>query len=294
MPERVFDPEGFHAARRRRDLKQPQVAKALQVNTNQVSRYETGDNKPPAEKLPAMAELVGLSLDELAPRYGLPDLRDLRCDAGIQQKETAEITGTKSAMPVRAAEKGMRRLSPNFLEPLAERYGVTVEELKAAQERSFGNPVPDVRRSRAPRAIGPGTPQTLSEKITYLLEQTYAVGEHPSDAELAGRGNMKTDRSVLSEELVRALRTGTEATEDKAVLEALAAAMDAPVVFFTSDNPEEAARIVAGIRTVQLGVMAARGSADGPLDTQWLDFISKSLSTIVEQQQPDGPAPGDR
>lgn len=290
MPERVFDAERFHAERRRKGLKQPAAGEFLGVSVNQVSRYERRLQDPPPEKLPAAAEFVGLPLDELAPRYGLPDLRDLRCDSGLQQRDTSRFIGTKSAVSVGAAEKGMRRLRADFVAPLAKAYGVSVEELEAAQERSFGNPVPDVRQD-ASRPAGPqGAPRTLSEKITYLLDQTYAAGNRPTDAELSRKGNAKVGGILLSEDLVRGLRTGETETGDPGVLGALAAALDAPPVFFTSENPEEAARIVAGIRTVALGVMAARGAGEKPLNGEWLDFIAKSIEDIIGDQ--GGPAEG--
>ncbi|MFE7484952.1 helix-turn-helix transcriptional regulator [Streptomyces sp. NPDC057552] len=284
MPERVFNAERFHTERRRKGLRQPAAAESLGVSPNQVSRYERGLLQPPPEKLPAAARLVGLTLDELAPRYGLPDLRDLRCDAGMQQRDTQTVIGTKSAVSVSAAEKGLRRLNPDFVVPLAEAYGVSVEELEAAQERSFGNPVPDVRRDALSSGDAPGAPQSLAEKITYLLAQTYAAGSRPTDAELARKGNAKVGGIVLSEDLVRRLRTGETDSDDAAVLRALAAAMDAPPVYFTSDSPEEAARIVAGIRTVALGVMAARGAGEDPLNDEWLDFIASSIQSIIGDQ----------
>ncbi|MBQ0888656.1 helix-turn-helix domain-containing protein [Streptomyces sp. RM72] len=289
MPERIFNAQKFRAAIQASGLKQSEVGKPpVGLGESVISRYCSGAVTPPPEKLPALAARVGLPLEVLAPRRGLPDLKDLRCDAGIQQKDTPQYTRTKSAMPVRAAENGMRRLKEEFIAPLAEAYGVSVEELEAAQERSFGNMVPAVRKAAPPRAVAPGTPQTVAEKITYLLEKTYAPHERPADGELAARGNRKTGRPILDEDLVRALRTGEESTDDEAVLGALAAALDAPLVFFTSDSPDEAARIVAGIRTVQNGVRAAR-HGDGPLPAEWLDFIEASILEITGGKSPDGP-----
>ncbi|MCX4826678.1 helix-turn-helix domain-containing protein [Streptomyces sp. NBC_01142] len=289
MPERVFNALKFREAIKASGLTQAQVgADPVNLGESVISRYSTGGVTPPPEKLAALAERVGLPLDVLAPRRGLPDLKDLRCDAGLKQADTAQYTKSRSAMPVRAAENGMRRLKEEFEAPLAEAYGVSVPELKAAQERSFGNEVPAVRRPAVPRAVAPGTPQTVAEKITYLLEKTYAEHERPSDAELAGRGNMKTGRPILDEALVHALRTGVQSTDNEAVLAALAAALDAPLVFFTSDSPEEAARIVAGIRTVQSGVKAARHGS-GPLPPEWLDFIADQMRQITDGQA-DGSA----
>lgn len=295
MPERLFDAEKFLARRRALKRKQPDVGVAVGSSANSVSRWETKAAVPPQEKLPALAEFVELTLDELAPRPGLPDLKDLRCDAGLQQKDTARITKTSSAMPVRAAEGKLRRLKEEFVPLLAQAYGVSVEEVLAAQERTFGNQVPDVRRQQAPRPVASGTPQTVAEKISYLLDNTYAPHQRPTDAELADRGNEKVGRVVLDEALVRALRAGDKTTDEQEVLAALAAALDAPPVFFASESPQEAARIVASIRTVQndLSVMAARGGGDGALPAEWLDFITESFKQITGGQ-PDGSADEER
>ncbi|MEO3976917.1 transcriptional regulator [Streptomyces sp. CAU 1734] len=289
MPERVFQAPKFREAIRASGLTQTAVgAHPVNLGESVISRYSTGGVTPPPEKLAALAERVGLPLDVLAPRRGLPDLKDLRCDAGLKQADTTPYTKSRSAMPVRAAENGMRRLKEEFETPLAEAYGVSVEELRAAQERSFGNEVPDVHRPAARRPTAPGTPQTLAEKITHLLEQTYAEQERPSDAELAAAGNAKSGgRPILDEDLVRALRTGAETSDNATLLGALAAALDAPLVFFTSDSPEEAARIVAGIRSVQSGVRAAR-HGDGPLPPEWMDFIEQKIREVTGGQDGSG------
>lgn len=290
MPERIFDRAKFRARRRERNRTQLFIAEHLEVGEAAVAKYEGGETTPPQEKLPMLADLVELELDELAPRPGPPNLADLRCDAGYTQKDTPAIIGTSSPSPVRKAENGVRRLSETFEQPLADAYGVTLQELRAAQERSFGNEVPVVVPDvpvPAPVVVADtdAPPQTVAEKITYLLERTYVPAERPSDEGLARAANKAAGRLLLNESLVRALRTGeqTEAGED--VLDALAAAMDVPPVFFRT-NDREVAQIVARIKNVRqdFGVMAARGGESGGVPPELLQFISDTFAGLLGKQ----------
>lgn len=295
MPERIFDREKFRARRRERNRTQGFIAEGLGVREAAVAKYEGGETTPPPEKLPKLAALVEMDLNELAPRHGLPNLADLRCDAGYTQKETPAFIGTSSPSPIRKAEGGVRRLSEDFVQPLAVAYGVTLQELLAAQERSFGNEVPavvpDVPAAAPVLMAAAAPPQTIAEKITYLLERTYVPANRPSDEDLARAANKAAGRLLLNEQLVRALRTGeqTEAGDD--VLDALAAAMDVPPVFFRS-NDREVAQIVARIKNVRqdFGVMAARGGESGGVPPELMQFISDTFAGLLGKagQRPAG------
>ncbi|WP_328335924.1 MULTISPECIES: helix-turn-helix transcriptional regulator [unclassified Streptomyces] len=146
MPARVFDGRRFRAVRRAADLTQAAIAQEVGVLEPAVTRWESGDTTPPPERLPRLAQIVGQPLDGLFPRVGLPDLVDLRTDAGYSQKDTSAITKTLSPSPVRKAEGGKRRLSKSLVPLLAEAYGTSTAELLAAQERSFGILVPQPPR----------------------------------------------------------------------------------------------------------------------------------------------------
>ncbi|MCJ0871134.1 helix-turn-helix transcriptional regulator [Streptomyces sp. AP-93] len=259
MPERRFDASGFRSARAVKGLTQAQVAAALGVkDPSVVSRYESGDASPPPEKLARLAALVGERVDDLFPRSGLPTLADLRCDAGMTQKDTAAVTQTGSPSPVRAAEGGRRRLAPHYVAPLAEAYGVSVEELLAAEERSFGEDV--AAAPQHPQARQPVGPYSIAKRITTLLEGT-AEQDRPTDAELAARGNAQAGRAVLSGPLVTSLRLGRSTHADPEVLEALAAALDVPAMFFETGDAEVTA-VVTSLRAARIGLtaMAARGA----------------------------------
>ncbi|MFG2985713.1 helix-turn-helix domain-containing protein [Streptomyces sp. NPDC048258] len=283
MPVRHFDGQLLRKVRRAADLTQGDIAERLGVSVPAVVGWESGKSAPDGEKLPALARALGMRLDELFPRVLPPDLADLRCDAGYSQYQTAAITGTRSAGPVANAERGRRRLAERFLPLLAQAYGVGVPELLAAQERSF-RPGPD----GTPPTDGPGRtsepasdavptapadlPRTLEEKIAHLLEATYTA-PHPTDAQIAERGNATVNAQVLSEGLVRGLRTGEVRVVSDEVLDALAAALAVPPLFFRSDDAE-VHRIISGMRLVSGGLagIAARGGADG-LPAELLDFI---------------------
>ncbi|MFE1189975.1 helix-turn-helix domain-containing protein [[Kitasatospora] papulosa] len=289
MPERIFDRAKFRARRRERNKTQGFIAEGIGVREAAVAKYESGETTPPPEKLPRLAGLVEMELDELAPRHGLPNLADLRCDAGYTQKDTPTIIGTSSPSPVRKAENGLRRLSELFEQPLASAYGVALQELRAAQERSFGNEVPavvpDVPASAPVIRPDAAPPQTLADKITYLLEQTYTPSSQPTDNDLARAANKAAGRLLLNESLMQALRTGEQTKADDDVLDALAHAMDVPSVFFRSDD-REVAQIVARIKNVRqdFGVMAARGGESGGVPPELMQFISDTFAGLLGEQ----------
>ncbi|MET9610749.1 helix-turn-helix transcriptional regulator [Streptomyces sp. NPDC006512] len=302
MPVRHVDGHLLRKVRRAADLTQGEIADRLGVSVPAVVGWESGKSVPDGEKLPALAQALGADLDELFPRHLPPDLADLRCDAGYSQYQTAAITGTRSAGPVANAERGRRRLSEKFLPLLAQAYGVGVAELLAAEERSFspGGPAAadgPVRAAVPAPAPGPesgagpadppaGLPGTLAEKLAHLLAETYTA-PHPTDAEIAERGNAKAGAGVLSEDLVRGLRTGEVEAASEEVLDALAAALAVPPLFFRSDDAE-VHRIISGMRLVRGGLagIAARGGDDG-LPPELLDFIGG----VVDGMRPGPPLP---
>ncbi|MFD5146818.1 helix-turn-helix domain-containing protein [Streptomyces sp. NPDC058401] len=293
MPERRFDASGFRSARVGKGMTQAQVAAALGVkDPSVVSRYESGDATPPPEKLARLAALVGERVDDLFPRPGLPTLTDLRCDAGMTQKDTAAVTQTGSPSPVRAAEGGRRRLAPHYVAPLAAAYGVGVDELLAAEKRSFGEdaaavpPEPHARLPHAqqPHAQAPHAPQpkarqpvgsySVAKKITALLEGT-AEHDRPTDAELAELGNARTGRTVLSGPLVTSLRLGRATHAGPEVLEALAAALDVPAMFFETGDADVAA-VVTSLRTARIGLnaVAARGAEGASQNAELMRWVA--------------------
>lgn len=57
--------EALKELRNRAGLSQSDVAAALNIKQTTVSMWESGDNKPRAALLPAIAQLYGCTIDEL-------------------------------------------------------------------------------------------------------------------------------------------------------------------------------------------------------------------------------------
>ncbi|TCR22951.1 helix-turn-helix transcriptional regulator [Streptomyces sp. BK205] len=285
MPARRFDPNRVLLARREGGLKQTDVASYVGVSGARVSSWETARSVPDPEKLRRLAEALRHDLDDLFPRDGRPDLADLRADAGYTQAATRELTGTSTAGPVAAAENAQRRLAEEYEPILAEAYGVSVEALRRAQDRSFGNDVPEPGEA-ALGAAGPeaqlqrgqgGLPETLAEKITYLLDR---LPNPLSDAQLAALGNDRTGREVLNEDLVRGLRTGEVSGAQDDVLNALAEALDTTPLIWSQDADVQ--RIIGGTMLLrgQLSAIAARGGQEEGLPADLLDFILHEVDKV--------------
>lgn len=63
-------PERLKEARKRKQLKQREVAECLQIAAHSYQQYEGGDRRPNFETLVALADLLGVSADYL---LGLTD-----------------------------------------------------------------------------------------------------------------------------------------------------------------------------------------------------------------------------
>ncbi|MFD9038790.1 helix-turn-helix transcriptional regulator [Streptomyces bottropensis] len=281
MPERIFDGSKLRDRRVIARKSQTSVADEIGVKTNQVSKWENNQATPPQERLPGIARAVDADLNELFPRLGPPTLIDLRCDAGMTRADTTKFTNTRSSMAVRSAEEGKRPLSEEHELALAEAYAVTLAELRAAQKRSFGYVVPLV----APlRAVAAPADQRIADRIAYVRDEVYA-GELPSDSEIASAGNRKSGRPLLTEDLVRALREGTQTHASEEVLDTLALALNLPPVYMhTSDR--QIARLVVSAQALRnrYTIRAARGGENGIPDaarTELADFISDTMAEIL-------------
>ncbi|MFC8276444.1 helix-turn-helix domain-containing protein [Streptomyces sp. NPDC057271] len=287
MPARHFDRDRVRTLRRSRDITQSEVAEAVGVGGSTVASWELGTSAPDGEKLPALAKFFGLPLDELFPRGTdeLPDLADLRCDAGYSQYQTKGLIGTKSSGPVANAERGKRRLSEKFHRPLADAYGVTVEELLAAQERSFGNEVPAL-------ADATRVPRSVAEKIAYLLEHSYPGAQvAPSDAEIALAVNDHAGGQVITEDGVLALRTGAESDLPPIVAEGLAELFAVSPLYFQPDDTvarqvAEGLRLLAAARTGAVRRVEARGLGPEGLSDDVLAFVNQVVEELASREKP--------
>ncbi|MEU8678075.1 helix-turn-helix domain-containing protein [Streptomyces sp. NPDC048560] len=282
MPARIFDGQRVRALRRSAELTQEAVATAVGVHATSVTAWERGTSHPDPERLPALARALGQPLDAMFPRDGLPTLADLRADAGFFQNEVPGLLGTKSAGPVANAERAKRRLSGVYVEPLAKAYDVSVEQLMAAQERSFGVEVPEPH---------PEMPTSLADKMRYLLENPDDDSVPPSDAEIARAVNAYVGAQVISAAGVADLRNGEVTEASPPVLEGLSAAFGVSALFFRSRDvvKRQVAEGLTLLANVQAGkIRGLKGRQMGPegLPTEVMALINNIVAEIEERGLP--------
>lgn len=284
MPARRFDRERVRAVRRAADVSQADVASALGSADSTVAGWESGATTPDQEKLPALAEVLNRPLDDLFPRDGLPDLTDLRCDAGLYRYETRAVIGTKSDGPVAGAEQGVRRLKDRYVPLLAAAYGVTEDELRRAQDRSFGEAGEDDAEAEK-------VPETLAEKITLLLERSYPGRTAPADREIADAVNAYAGSRVTSAEGIEALRTGADDAPLPVVLEGLARFFDVSRLYF-EPNDAVARQVYEGLRLMQaakkgkVGRIRARGMGVDGLPADVLALLNDLAGELDKKAGP--------
>jgi len=301
MPARHFDRHRARTVRRAADIFQSEVGAELGVSDSAVANWEAGHSSPDPEKLPALAKALNGDLDELFPRDGLPDLADLRCDAGLYQYETAEVIGTKSAGPVAGAERGDRRLKDRYVPALAARYGVSEEELRraedrsiaAAEERKNGGGEPETSPVvAAPDVSGP--PGSLAEKITLILQRSYPGPQGPpSDAEMVAQVNAHAGAEVLTEQDFRDLRTGVTDTAAPVVLDALAAVVGVSRMYFEPDEAVaaqvyEGLQLLAAAKQGTVGRVRARGLGSQGLPTDVMALVTELAAEMAAKEAGTG------
>lgn len=255
------------------------MASTLGSAESTVAGWETGATTPDQEKLPALARALNRDLDNLFPRDGLPDLMDLRCDAGLYRYETREIIGTKSDGPLAGAEQGVRPLKDKYIPALAAAYGVTKDELKRAQARSFGEVQPEK------------APETLAEKITMLLEHSYPGRPSPEDQEIADAVNAYAGSAVVSAAAIEGLRTGAKDDPLPVVLEGLAKFFDVSKLYFEENDAVaaqayEALRFMYAAKQGKVGRVRARGMGSEGLPADVLSILNDIAGEVVERTDP--------
>ncbi|UZI32306.1 helix-turn-helix domain-containing protein [Streptomyces sp. VB1] len=290
MPARHFDRTVVRAVRRAAEIPQAEVGAAVNAADSTVAGWELGSSVPDQEKLPGIAHVLRKPLDELFPRKGLPDLIDLRCDAGLYRYEVARFIGTKSDGPVAAAENGVRRLKEKYVPKLAAAYRVSAEVLEQAQERSFGNVVEEAGGESVATAEAEEPPRTLGEKISFLLEHSYPAGAIPGDEEIAAAVNRHAGSEVVTAEEVEALRTsaGDADSPPPIVLEGLAEFFGVERMYFEPDEAV-ARQVYQGLRVLLAskngGIRRVRARGLGPegLSPEVLSLLT-DLATEFEKQ----------
>ncbi|MFD4525589.1 helix-turn-helix domain-containing protein [Streptomyces sp. NPDC058470] len=272
MP-RQFDGSKVRAVRRRKELSQKQLGanEGVSVSGPTVARWESGDEIPKGEKFPGIAKALGQPLDEFFPHDGPADLQLLRCDASLSVAQAAAVLGT-SRVPISNAESGRRRLQDAYVGPLADAYGVTREELLAAQDVSFGL---RTARPSAPSDEQPSLPRTVAEKINYLLQYGYEGQTAPSDEQIAQAVNehvrAQGRMGSTTAEDIAALREGATTDVSDSVRAGLAHALQVDAALFRDDEELSptvreflaAVRFFRSIQEGQILGLAARGNHTG-------------------------------
>ncbi|MFJ5546743.1 helix-turn-helix domain-containing protein [Streptomyces sp. NPDC093225] len=280
MPPRQFDGRRVRDVRRGLNLSQKDLGAMVGVGGPAVAKWENGEEFPKGEKLPAIAAALGRPLDALFPHDGPPDLQLLRCDAGLTRAQAAAIIDA-SLNPLSFAESGRRRLSDGYVKPLAKAYGVSEEELLAAQDRSFG--------------LGhdgqTSVPRTIAEKINLLLEHGYVDQEAPSDEEIARAVNEHAGgtATVTADDII-ALRTGATSEVSDVVRAGLAYALQVDAALFQDDAEVsteareflESLRFLSSIHRGQILGLAARGNSTG-LSAEMMATINEVVGQLKHQ-----------
>ncbi|WP_234323537.1 helix-turn-helix transcriptional regulator [Streptomyces sp. NRRL F-2580] len=284
----------MRAVRRAAEISQSDVASAIGAADSTVAGWELGASVPDQEKLPALADVLKKPLDELFPRDGLPDLTDLRCDAGLYRYEMAAVIGTKSDGPVAGAENGVRRLKDRYLPDLAKAYRVTVDEVKRAQERSMAKARGEEVEGEVVAVAAEESPRTLAEKITLLLERSYPAGAAPGDEEIAEAVNAYAGSHVTTAKQVEALRTGIDEAEAPApvVLEGLAHFFGVTRLYFEPDDAVarqvyEGLRLMSAAKSGKVGRVRARGLGAEGLPADVLSILNDLATEFEKKADPD-------
>ena len=125
--------------RRRAKLTQIQVGTRLQVTKQAISNWEKGIHEPHRRHRRALADLYGISLEDISRRYDfIPDsptaqpyrrtnvdylkLLEARCSLGLTQKQAGEKAGMSKTV-ISRYETGARVPTANAMFKLATAYG---------------------------------------------------------------------------------------------------------------------------------------------------------------------------
>ncbi|MFG3136544.1 helix-turn-helix domain-containing protein [Streptomyces sp. NPDC048211] len=242
-----------------------------------MAQWEREKRFPPAEKLVAIAALVNVDVDVLFPREGPCDLADLRCDAGYTQAAAAEKIDGLTRFTLGAAEGGRRRLNDGWVDPLAHLYGVSPEDLMAAQGQSFGEPASSAKYER---------PTNTAERLRGLAKEAFQDAD-PSPEAIAAAINAKAGASIVGAGQVAALLAG----EPAAVVfkgGAQAVAVAAMASFFgvselvLCDDTTARHRVLADLQflaaqhNIALAARGGEGGVSGEMLTVLNDLIAES------------------
>lgn len=133
---RGFSPSALSAAMRRRGAGVEDLADAIGIARQTVSRWLDGAAVPTAPLLHRAAAWLNTAVSDLAP---MPEDRilmaDLRVRTGLTQRSAAGQLGVEHAV-IGEIERGRRTVSQSWVERLAELYELPTQTIVATWERT--------------------------------------------------------------------------------------------------------------------------------------------------------------
>ncbi|MFD3422652.1 hypothetical protein [Streptomyces decoyicus] len=260
------------------------LAKKLGLKSHApVADWEALKSFPPAEKIPAIAAALEVSLNDFAPRDGEPDLKDLRCDAGYTQSQAAKLlAGVVSRFQLGKAERGERRLGEKGVAAAALLYRVDKADLQEAEDRTFEEFASS--NEPAPEA----SPQTLAEKINALIQRAFPGDQPPSDEKIATVISTAVGSAVIQGPQLRALRAGAPADSVFSPLaktiafEGMAAYFDVSPMHF-QDEASRRHQVFADLRYlaseqgIDIAARAGEGGVSEAMLTIFKDLVEREI-----------------
>ena len=135
---RRFDGEALRRSRLSAGLTLSELGQSVGVGSVAVRHWEAGISSPSTQRLPKVAEALGLEVEDL---YEAPDrkasLADLRRAAGLTQAQLAEKLGTYKTM-VSDWERGKSEVPIELMGVYTEALGTTIVEVYDASSTSAG------------------------------------------------------------------------------------------------------------------------------------------------------------
>lgn len=137
---RGFSPASLEAARKAKKLTRGELGRLAEVSPAAVLSWEVGKASPQVDYLARVVNVLGITMDDvvLIPRNERY-LGDLRVFRGLTQPQLAKKIGM-STTALATVERGHSRLREDVAEKLSQGLDATVDEVKAAYERTRTRP----------------------------------------------------------------------------------------------------------------------------------------------------------
>ncbi len=128
---RGFSPAALRRLRAAARFSLDELGDLAGVSPQTVSKWETGQIKPSPGTLTAVAQVLRVTVADLAPiREADLELSDVRSQAGLKQADVAQALGV-STTRISDIERGRRPIDDQTVDQLSRLYGVTSELLRA-------------------------------------------------------------------------------------------------------------------------------------------------------------------